>query len=65
MSTGLDGISNEELVRRAILSLANRNCRFCQPLWASVMRAFLLGSVFAQELCRKHGFDPDMKVRRR
>lgn len=34
-------------------------------LWAKVMECFWLGSTMAQELCRKHGFDPDVCVNQR
>jgi hypothetical protein len=30
-----------------------------KPLWVCVMDVFGLGSTFANQLCRKHGFDPD------
>jgi hypothetical protein len=35
------------------------------PLWAHVMQAFACGSTSAREICRRHGFDPDAKVKQR
>jgi hypothetical protein len=39
--------------------IANQRPTRTKPLWVCVMDAFGLGSTFAHQLCRKHGFDPD------
>lgn len=33
-------------------------------LWAKVMEEFCIGSTSAQAVCRRHGFDPDLRVAR-
>jgi len=33
-------------------------------LWANVEQTFCIGSTSAKQVCRRFGFDPDMKVRR-
>lgn len=59
-------VETSRLVRAAIRGLlhppANSRSRR-RPLWSAVMALFALGSTTAQELCRKHGFDPDREVR--
>ena len=57
---GVRQIPNAQLVRRAIASLKpTRNF----PLWVKVMDTFALGSTYANELCRIHGFNPDAMKR--
>ena len=34
-------------------------------LWAKVSEEFCIGSTSAQNICRRHGYDPDMQVRKR
>lgn len=55
----IDSISSDELVKRAIRSLKPKRGLY---LWCEVMKTFGLGSTFAQQLCRKHGFDPDAVI---
>ncbi len=59
---------SDELVRRAIAGIRRRSMLRGRsggvPLWSKVMDAFGLGSAPAKVLCRKHGFDPDLLVRR-
>jgi hypothetical protein len=53
-------IADTDLVCRAINNLKpTRNF----PLWVRVMEAFGLGSTYASQLCRIHGFDPDAKTK--
>jgi len=57
---GVQDIPEQQLVRRAIASLKpTRNF----PLWVRVMDTFALGSSYANELCRLHGFNPDAQKR--
>lgn len=57
----VDDISNDELLKRAVRSMANKTSR--EYLWVRVMDAFALGSTFSHQLCRRYGFDPDQKRR--
>jgi hypothetical protein len=53
-------IADSDLVCRALHNLKpTRNF----PLWVRVMDAFGLGSTYAFQLCRIHGFDPDAKTK--
>ncbi len=56
----VDSIKDEELLLRAV-----RSCRPKRgsPRWTAVMQTFGLGSTYAQQLCRRFGFDPEEKVR--
>jgi hypothetical protein len=45
-----------ELIRRAIMTIKLNGRR---PLWALVVERFALGSTYAAQLCRIHGFNPD------
>ena len=57
---GVRQIPESELIRRVIASLKpTRNF----PLWVKVMDTFALGSTYATELCRIHGFNPDAMKR--
>ena len=60
----VNDISNNELVGRAIRSARRRHGRVKQPLWASVVDMFGLGSTYAKQLCQRYGLDPDEHVRR-
>lgn len=51
-------IPDSELVRRAVAH-AMKAKRVGKPAWASVMEVFVLGSTFAEQLCRRCGFDPE------
>lgn len=44
--------------------LCNRRLakRFGTPLSAIVSEVFAVGSTSANQICRRHGFDPDQKV---
>lgn len=57
-------IPDEELLRRAVFTARATRSRGYQPRWVAVMDAFLLGSTYAQHLCRRFGYDPYEKVRR-
>jgi hypothetical protein len=39
--------------------IASRRPTRSKPLWVCVMDTFGLGSTFAHQLCREHGFDPE------
>lgn len=53
-----------ELVKRAISTL-HRPSKQGDSLWSVVGMLFGLGSGSATQLCIKHGFDPDVRVKRR
>ncbi len=36
-----------------------------RPLWGVVMECFSVGCTMAHGICRRHGFDPDMRVKQR
>lgn len=57
---------SDELVRRVIAHLRAPPLprRSDRPLWTAVVRTFGLGSTYATILCRRHGFNPDERVRR-
>lgn len=55
---------NADLVIRAITTLRRPHAKG-HALWSVVGSLFGIGSTSAIRLCRKHGFDPDMRVKRR
>lgn len=55
---------NADLVIRAITTLRRPQSKG-HALWSVVGSLFGIGSTSAIRLCRKHGFDPDMRVKRR
>lgn len=57
-------IPDEELLRRAVETARARPVgrRKPQPRWVAVMGAFMLGSTYAHQLCRRFGLDPDEEV---
>ena len=59
-------IPDEELLRRAVENARDRKAPkgALYPRYVAVMDAFLLGSTYAAQLCRRFGFDPDEKVKR-
>jgi hypothetical protein len=56
--------TDDELVRRWLRAQPKAK-RFGEYLWAKVSRAFCVGSTSAMDICKRHGFDPDLKVRKR
>ncbi len=63
MTTDTNFPSDEELVRRAIMSSGRPSPRGNHYRWKAVMDTFGLGSTYAWQLCVRFGFDPDEKVR--
>ena len=59
-------IADDELLRRAVHSARKRHARRGEKhtRWAAVMDAFLLGSTYAAELCRRFDLDPNEEVSR-
>jgi hypothetical protein len=59
-------ISDAELLRRAVLTARGsyRGGKLPHPRWEAVRDAFLLGSTYAAQLCRRFGFDPDEMIKR-
>lgn len=68
--TKLDGAdrhplhTDDELMRRWLRAQPKAK-RWGEYLWAKVSRAFCVGSTSAQDICKRHGFDPDLKVKKR
>jgi hypothetical protein len=58
--------SDAELVRRWMYSQVQRSPTRGRGiyLWAKISEVFSVGSTSAQEICRRHGYDPDRMVRR-
>lgn len=57
------GLTDEELLRRAVKSARSQRTRGYLPRWAAVMDAFGLGSSYAHALCERFGLDPAEQVR--
>lgn len=54
-----------ELVRRRLYALNTRRAmRYGVPLWSRVADEFCIGSTSAWHVCKRHGYDPDMMVRK-
>lgn len=62
----VNDIPDAELLGRAIRSarVTRGRARDLHPRWIGVSDAFLLGSTYAQQLCRRFGLDPDEMVNR-
>lgn len=63
---GVSEIPDEELLRRAVQTARKRMARRGQKhlRWVAVMDAFMLGSNYAAELCRRFDIDPNEEVSR-
>jgi len=60
----LHELTAEQLVERAVVNA--RPHPHSQPFrWVGVKETFALGSTYAQELCVKHGLDPDEVMKSR
>lgn len=59
-------IPDEELLRRAVMMARNPKAfvQGKQPRCIGVMHAFMLGSTYSAQLCRRFGLDPDEMVGR-
>ena len=59
-------IPDADLLFRAVRTARSRDVRksVLHPRYVAVMDAFLLGSTYAAQLCRRFGFDPNEMVRR-
>lgn len=56
-------LTDNELLKRAVLNARSRSSRGFTPRWVCVMECFSLGSTFSIELCERFELDPDEKVR--
>lgn len=57
--------TDDELVRRWLRAQRPLTKRIGGAfLWAKVSEEFCIGSTSAQQVCRRHGFDPDVRVSR-
>ena len=62
---GVDEISDEELLKRAVRACRSyRTILKTHPRWVAVQDNFGLGATYSHELCRRFGFDPDENVSR-
>lgn len=57
-------ISDNDLLHRAMRTLAPPKGQRYAVRWSCVMYRFALGSTYAKQLCLRFGMDPDAKVRR-
>jgi hypothetical protein len=58
--------SDAELVRRWLYAQNSRPAmRYGVPLWSKVADHFCIGSTSAMDVCRRHGYSPDLKVKKR
>jgi hypothetical protein len=66
MTTTVNDIPDIELLRRVVHQCRGRQYRKgeAHPRWTAVMDNFMLGSTFAQQLCRRFNFNPDEMVKR-
>jgi hypothetical protein len=55
--------SGDDLVKRFLHGFKTSNTGY--PLWVRVKDAFGHGSNVSQAICRKYGFDPDLRVKQR
>ena len=63
---GLHDIPDSALVERAVKTARSSKYRkgVKHPRWVAVMDAFMLGSTYAHDLCRRFNLDPDEDVKR-
>jgi len=59
----LDLVSDTDLIRRWLSALHPTNPRVRYTRQAAVQRTFGVGSTAAAQVCRRHGFNPDERVR--
>jgi hypothetical protein len=52
-------IPDAELMRRVVRSITRKRPRRKEFAWVAVSEAFVLGSTFSKQLCRRFGIDPD------
>jgi hypothetical protein len=59
-------LTADDLLKRAVRNCRGRNYRkgVRHPRWTAVMDTFVLGSGYAQALCRWADLDPDEMVQR-
>jgi hypothetical protein len=58
--------TDSELVRRWLYAVNTRRAmRHGTPLWVKVSEEFGIGSTSAWDVCKRHGYDPNMMVRKR
>lgn len=58
-------IPDADLIGRVMNNIASKGARTGgQPMWATVADRFCLGSTYANQLCERYGFDPDLRVRK-
>lgn len=60
----VSSIPDAELIRRVLASFKPVKSHGGIPLWSKAMGVFGLGSTYAWQLCVRHGFDPDLMVRK-
>lgn len=57
--------TDSELMRRWLYAQNTRRAmRYGVPLWSKVSEVFCIGSTSAANVCKRHGYDPDMMVRK-
>ncbi len=57
-------ISDSECIRRYLAKMTPTNPRVRWTRSLAIMRAFVCGSTAAAQICKRHGYDPDERVRK-
>lgn len=60
--TRLPGITDEQLLRRAMMNLRKRRGSKSPLRWVAVQQTFGLGSTYSALLCKSFGLDPDEEL---
>lgn len=55
----VNDIPDAELLRRAVRSAVRKRRPRSTVAWSAISRAFMLGSGFSVQLCRRFGVDPE------
>lgn len=58
-----DEVSDAELIRRFLDALRPTNPRVRYTRQSAITKYFGVGSTVARDVCRRHGFNPDERVR--
>lgn len=60
----VSSIPDEKLLERAVRTARAPRTRGYHYRWVAVSEAFMLGSTFSRQLCRRFGLDPDERIRK-
>ena len=54
-----NNVPDDELLRRAVITISSRKTERHKFAWVAVMDAFRIGATLAAQLCERSGIDPD------